>query len=197
MANNNNLKCPLCGFVFPNPIQLVNVSSAEISGNTCNCPRCGHRFEDSPLKGSFDAEGNFVALRRYLSSELTKENLLSLQSLVQQGKDNADVRQNFAQEADKIAPGLGEKINTILGGHTNTMAFLQTLATIIATILTGLGVYAALSPAPAAVINNTTNNYYGSATKPKIEQAYKPKPGKLGSNLTPPKKARKKRGKRT
>ncbi|RZK37508.1 MAG: hypothetical protein EOO61_08880 [Hymenobacter sp.] len=120
-----------------------------------------------------------------------------MQTLVQQGQADAEVRQNFAQEADKIAPGLGQRLNAFAGSHTNTMALLQTIAALITALLTGIGIYAALSSAPATVINNTINNYYGPKNEIKIEQIKKPKPGKLGSNLTPPKKARKKRGKRT
>lgn len=195
MANNNNVQCPKCGHVFPNPVQSSDAKHAYVGNNSVQCRQCGTRFTPPTLSGNFDEEGNFVGLRSFLTTALTPETVVSLQALAQQAQANPEVRQNFAAEANKIAPGLGDKLNTYLGNHHQyTMTFLQTLMAILAVLIAGYALFKPDSP-PQTIINNY--NYYGSDGRPKTEQVDKPRPGKLGSNITLPKKPRKKRGKRT
>lgn len=195
MANNNNFKCPKCGQVFPNPIQFSGSTEVYVDYSAVQCPRCGTMFKPPAISGSFDEEGNIIGLRDYLTNQLRPEDLVSLRALAQQAQANPEVRQNFAQEANKIAPGLGYRLNSYLGDNQYTVAFLSFLLTLLGTLLTAYGLFKTDSPTPT--INNNTYNYYGEGGRPKIEQVGKPRPGKLGSNITLPKKPRKKRGKRT
>jgi hypothetical protein len=191
MPNNNNITCPHCKRVFANPAQYFG-TEALIKDNIIQCPYCRKSAVGPTISSRFDLNGNIIELQQYLSSKISIEELVRLQVLLDQVGVNPEISQNFTQEANKIASGLGDVINAYLGRYLHIIAVAAIILPIIVSIITS----SSQPPVVNNITNITTNNYYGAKDKPKTAQVRKPRPGEHGSNLTPPKKIRKKRVKR-
>ena len=153
-------KCPKCGYQFsPNYgfcLFATEDTSAEIAAISLDaqCPSCDQDFTIE-MRG-FKIEKGVVTL---LSGPgITPAVLNRLQKLTEEVIANPAAIDTFKQEANKIQPLLGDKLEEYFRGRQYTIQFFSSLATVIATMVAGLALYNQASTPPSPVVNY---NFYG------------------------------------
>lgn len=154
-------------------IEIAEGANVKINftESTTNCLNCGKKAQI--IDGEYEFVGNVLQIIR--NSKATVSQLQKFLKVIENAKTNESSPEEVSEEIEKEVPELSKLTDIFPQKRSELYPFLALLVQIIVTVLTGLGVYAALSKsnAPSITTTNITNNIVNNQTTKIVKESLK------------------------